>query len=64
MQDILSSLKGQLHRHGHSAAARDLELQEEEQFRLNQWGSYEEALRVACQGHWILLRPLRETLKG
>ena len=49
IQDILPSLKGQLHRHGHSATARDLELQEEEQFRPNQWGSYEEALRAGCQ---------------
>ena len=27
----------------------DWEPQEEEQVRLSQWGSYEEALRVACQ---------------
>ena len=38
IQDILSSLKSQLHRCGHSAAARGLELQEDEEFRLNQWG--------------------------
>ena len=45
---ILSSLKGRLHRHGHSASAKDPELQEEEQFRLNGWESYKEALRAAC----------------
>ena len=33
IQDILSSLKGQLHRHGCSAATIDQELQEEEQVR-------------------------------
>ena len=49
IQDILSSLKGWLHRHGHSATARDLDSQEEEQVRLNRWGSCEEALRVAHQ---------------
>ena len=49
IQDILSSLKGQLHRHGHSATTRDQEPQEEEQVRPNQWGSYKEALRAACQ---------------
>ena len=35
IQDILSSLKGQLHRHGCSSTSRDLEPQEEEQIRLN-----------------------------
>ena len=49
IQDILSSLKGRLHRHGHSTTARDLELQEKEQFRWNLWGSYKEALRAAHQ---------------
>ena len=49
IQGILSSLKIQLHRSGCSAAARDLESQEEEQVRLNWWGSYEEALRAAHQ---------------
>ena len=49
IQDILSSLKGQLHRHGCSAATADWELQEEEQVRPSQWGSYEEALRAAHQ---------------
>ena len=49
IQDILSSLKSWLQRHGCSAAARELESQEEEQVRLNQWGSYKEALRVAHQ---------------
>ena len=50
IQDILPSPKGKLHRHGHSTAAtRDLEPQEEEQVRPNQWGSYEEALRAAHQ---------------
>ena len=48
IQDILFSLKGQLHRWGHSTAARDQELQEE-QVRLNWWESYKEALRVAHQ---------------
>ena len=48
IQDILSSLKDQLHRHGCSAATTDQEPQEEEQVRLSQWGSYE-ALRVAHQ---------------
>ena len=38
-----------MHRHGHPATARDPELQEEEQFRLNQQESYEEALRAAHQ---------------
>ena len=35
IQDILSSLKGWLHRHGCSTTARDLEPQEEVQVRLN-----------------------------
>ena len=48
IQDILSSLKGQLHRCGHSAIVRNLEPQEK-QVTLNQWGSYEEALMVAHQ---------------
>ena len=49
IQDILSSLKGQLPRCGCSATTVDWELQEEEQVRLSRWGSYEEALRAACQ---------------
>ena len=49
IQDILSSLKSQMHRHGCSTSARDLDSQEEEQVRPNWWGSYKEALRVACQ---------------
>ena len=40
IQDILSSLKGQLHRCGCSATVRSLESQEE-QVGLNQHGSYE-----------------------
>ena len=48
IQDILSSLKGQLHKCGHSAAIRNLEPQEE-QVRPNWWGFYVEALRAACQ---------------
>ena len=48
IQDILSSLKGQLLRHGCSATTADWEPQDE-QVRPNQWGSYEEALGVACQ---------------
>ena len=49
IQDILSSLKSQLQRHGHSTTTGDWEPQEEEQVRLNWQGSYEEALRAACQ---------------
>ena len=64
IQDILSSLKCWLHRHGHSATTRDWKPQEEEQVRLNQWGSYEEALRVAHQRAWIPPRLLRVILKG
>ena len=48
IQDILSSLKGQLHRCGCSTTIRNLESQEE-QVRLNQCDSYKEALRVTCQ---------------
>ena len=47
IQDILSSLKSQLHRCGCPAAIRNLESQEE--VGLNQCSSYEEALRVAHQ---------------
>ena len=49
IQDILSSLKGWLHRHGHFATTGDWEPQEDEQVRLSQQGSYEEALKVALQ---------------
>ena len=49
IQDILSSLKGWLCRHGCLAATIDQELPEEEQVRLSWWGSYKEALRVAHQ---------------
>ena len=64
IQDILSSLKGRLHRHGFLAATINWELQEEEQVRLSQQGSYKEALRAAHKGHWILLRLLQVTSKG
>ena len=48
--DILSSLKDWLHRCRHPAATgQDPEPQEGWQSRLNKWGSYEEALRVAHQ---------------
>ena len=49
IQDIFSSLKDWLHRHGHPATTRDLELQEERWFRPNWQKSYEEALREAHQ---------------
>ena len=48
IQDILSSLKGWLHRCGCSATIRNLESLKE-QVGLNWHGSYEEALRVAHQ---------------
>ena len=48
IQDILSSLKGRLHRCGCSTFVRNLEPQER-QVGSNQWGSCEEALRVAHQ---------------
>ena len=49
IQDILSSLKDWLHRCGHPASTRDLELQEEKWFRLNQQELYKEGLRAAHQ---------------
>ena len=48
IQDILSSMKGQLYRCGCSTTIRNLESQEE-QVGLNRCGSYEEALRAAWQ---------------
>ena len=48
--NVLSSLTGQLHQHRYPAATReDLESEEEWLPRPNRRGSYEEALRVACQ---------------
>ena len=64
IQNILSSLKDQLHRCGHPTTTSDPELQGERLFRLNQLESYEEALRGPARGHWMLLRPLEVTLKG
>ena len=64
IQDMLSSLKSWLQRHGRSATATDLESQEEEQVRLSQQGPYKRPLGWPARGHWILPRPLRVTLKG
>ena len=49
IQDILSFLKGQLHRCGCSTATGEREHQKEEQVRLNRRGSYKKALSVAHQ---------------
>ena len=50
IQDICSSLKDRMHRHGYSTTtAEDMEQEEEKQPRLNRWEPYEEALRAACQ---------------
>ena len=49
IQDILSSLKDQLHRWGHPATTEDQELQEQRWSRPNRQESYKEALRVAHQ---------------
>ena len=48
IQDILSSLKSQLHRYGSSSMVRNLESQDE-QVELNQCSSYEEVIRAAHQ---------------
>ena len=57
VQDILSSLKGWLHRHGHSTTARDLEFQEEEQFRPIDGDYMKKLLEWPAEGCWIPLRP-------
>ena len=62
IQDTFSSLKGWLHRYGCSATIRNLEPQEE-QARLNCWGSYEEALRAACQRALDTIEALESDLK-
>ena len=50
IQDIHSSLKDQMHRHGcPTTTAEGMEQEEEQQPRLSGWEPYEEALRVACQ---------------
>ena len=61
IQDILSSLKSQLHRCGCSAAIRNLESQEE--VGLNRCGSYEEALRVAHQRALDTAKALMSNIK-
>ena len=63
IQDILSSLKGLLHRCGCSATAVDQELQEEEQFILSWWGSYKEALRAAHQRALDTIEALMSNIK-
>ena len=50
IQDIHSSLKDQMHRHGYpTTTAKGMEQEEEQWPRLNRWEPYEEALRAAHQ---------------
>ena len=50
IQDICSSLKDRMHRHGYSTTtAEGMEQEEQQQPRFNRWEPYEEALRMACQ---------------
>ena len=62
IQDILSSLKGQLHRCGCSATVRNLKSQEEK-VGLNLHSSYEEALRVAHQRPLDIAEALMSNIK-
>ena len=64
IQDILSSLKGQLHRCGHSTAIRDQEPQEEDNLDQIDCAPMKKLLGHPAKGHWIPLRLLRVTLKG
>ena len=50
IQDICSSLKDQMYRHGYSTTTTEgMEQEVEQQPRLNRWELYEGALRVAHQ---------------
>ena len=63
IQDILPSLMDWLHRWAYPTTTRDLDPQGGELVRLDQWGSYEAALQVACQRALETAETLQSDLK-